>query len=398
MNDANAGPSPAKGATGHQPARVIVVSEYAAAAQNSTGYFWSKVIEQLKGDGLEVCLHAYTKELSPRARASVPLRMLTKMQIALRLSWLVFRSLRRHDVVVAGTNPEVMLPILVLAKWIRGAKLCVLVHDVFPENRVPAGVLKHGSLAYKVLSAVYRRVYRSFDATIVIGRDMQELVDRKTGRPGSVFIQNWVDAEDVLPADRMSSGLLADLGWQDHVVFQFFGNMGRLQGIPELLDAIDRCRSTNAAFLFGGAGVMRPQVAEAFTGHPRRYLLPLGHTLTRNNVLSSCDVALVCLHREMLGLGVPSKAYFSLAADRPILAFMEPTAEVARLVREHGVGWNCASSNPQEMAALIDRVCESVDVVQRGRCRALIEGPFSKDRALKSFSDRVRALLPDLPP
>lgn len=394
MNDAHAGPSPAKGATGHQPARVIVVSEYAAAAQNSTGYFWSKVIEYLKGDGLEVRLHAYTKEMSPRARANVPLRILTKMLIALRLSWRVFRDLRRHDVVVAGTNPEVMLPILVLAKWVRGARLCVLVHDVFPENLVPAGVLRPGTFPYRVLSALYRKIYRHFDATIVIGRDMQELVDLKTGRPGSVFIHNWVDAEDVVSKDRMHSGLLAELGWQDHVVFQFFGNMGRLQGFPELLDAIDRCRSTNAAFLFGGAGVMSPQVAEACAGHPRRHLLPLDHTLTRDQVLSSCDVALVCLHPEMFGLGVPSKAYFSLAADRPILAFMEPTAEVARLVAEHGVGWTCPSSDPQRMADLIDRVCEAVRDVPRGRCRALIEGPFSKDAALQSFSRQIRALLP----
>lgn len=375
-------------------ARVIVVSEYSAGAQNSTGYFWSKVIEHLEEDGLEVRLHTYTKEMSLRARASVPMRILTKAQVALRLSWLVFRDLRRHDVVVAGTNPEVMLPILVLAKWIRGARLCVLVHDVFPENLVPAGVLKSGSFPYKVLSAVYRKIYRHFDATIVIGRDMQVLVDRKTGRPGSVFIHNWVDADDVVPTNRSSSGLLAELGWQDHVVFQFFGNMGRLQGIPELLDAIGRCRSTNAAFLFGGAGVMRRQVAEACAGHPRRHLMPLDHTLARDQVLSSCDVALVCLHPEMLGLGVPSKAYFSLAADRPVLAFMEPTAEVARLVTEHGVGWACPSSDPQRMADLIDQVCDTVRAVPPGRCRALIEGPFSKDAALQNFSGQIRALLP----
>lgn len=377
---------------GSPSGRVIVASEYANCAQNSTGYFWAKAIQRLREDGMVVHTCTYTKEMSPRVRASVPMRALAKVQVAMRLAWLVLKEVRRGDVIFAGTNPEILLPLLAVIKTIRQAKLCVLVHDVFPENLVPAGVISPTSIVYKILSFLYRLVYQAFDATIVIGRDMQESVDRKAGRPGSVFIHNWVDAGEVAPADRLSSGLLTDLGWETCIVFQFFGNMGRLQGIPGLLDALGRCRSPRVAFLFAGEGVMRAQVADFCADHPRRYLLPVDSDLTRDEVLASCDVALVTLHRGMTGLGVPSKAYFSLAADRPLFALMEPEAEIARVVKEYGAGWTCSPADPQKVAALIDAVCEDLPVPS-GRCRALIEGPLSKDAALAGLTRRIEELL-----
>lgn len=374
-------------------AKVVVVSEYTERAQNSTGYFWQQATEHLRAAGISVHLASYTREMTPRVRSSVLLRICLKLFISLRLAMKVARAARRGDVVFSGTNPEILLPMLVLLKPVLGFKLCVLVHDVFPENLLAAGLLKPTEKTYLILVAFYRWIYRRFDAIVVIGRDMQKLIDGKVGTRRSTFVHNWVDQDDVSPRDRLSSGLISSLGWRNHIVFQFYGNMGRLQGLDGLLRGLERVSATNSAFLFIGAGVMQPDIEKFCENHPRSYYLKSQASFDRSAILSSCDVAIVCLQPGMFGLGVPSKGYFSLAADRPLLAIVDEGSEVALMVQDHQVGWVCAPNDPDRIAATIDEICTNPIAVPSGRCRRLMETEFSANTALDQLVNKISAML-----
>lgn len=374
-------------------AKVVAVSEYTERAQNSTGYFWHQAIEYLRAAGVPIHLASYTRQMTPRVRSSVLLRMFLKLFISLRLLLKVIASAQRGDVVFSGTNPEILLPMLVLLKPLLGFRLCVLVHDVFPENLVPAGVLKPSDMSYRVLAALYRHIYRRFDATIVIGRDMQQLVNAKASNRRSTIVHNWVDQDDVQPMDRMASGVIEKLGWQDHVVFQFYGNMGRLQGMDALLQGLERVQASNAAFLFIGSGVMQPDVEQFCAAHPRGHYLRSQAAFDRSALLATCDVALVCLQPGMFGLGVPSKAYFSLAADRPLVAIMDDGSEIALIVREYGLGWTCAADDPDGIAAAIDAICAKPIDIPPGRCRNLMEKELAATTALEKLTRNIRAML-----
>lgn len=389
----NALPSSTPARAPSRTGKVVIVGEYVRAEENSTGYFWERAIDFLRGRGMAVEVVSYTRPMSARVRSSVLLRALLKAEISLRLAWGVMRKARRGDVVFSGTNPEILLPMLALLCRLRGMRFCVLVHDVFPENLAAAEVLKEGSLAMRLLGAIFRRVYASFDKAIVIGRDMKILVDEKAGREIGHMVHNWVDSEDVEPSDRLASGLIEELGWSDKVVFQFFGNMGRVQGIDVILEAIDLITANNAAFLFAGSGVMRPEVEVACEGRTERHVLPLDHGYSRSEVLTSCDVALVCLDARMLGLGVPSKAYFSLAADRPILAIMDPRGEIAQLVVEEAVGWHVPAGDPTALASAIDRLCSENRLVVPQRCLTLSRTKLSAQSALEQVHSELAVLL-----
>ena len=374
--------------------KVIIASEYVRAEDNSTGYFWERAIGFLHSSGLDVEVVNYTRIMSTRVRANSLLRLGLKIDVTLRLAIGVIKTVRSGDVVFCGTNPETLLPILGLVCKARGARLCVLVHDVFPENLVAAGVLSEGNLILRSLSAIYRRVYASFDRAIVIGRDMRELVDGKAGRSLAHTVHNWVNSDDVKPLDRLASGLIEKIGWKNRVVFQFFGNMGRLQDIDTLLEAMNLSTADNAAFLFAGSGIMRSAVEKSCSGRIDRHALPVDHGYSQSEVLSSCDIAIVCLDARMLGLGVPSKAYFSLAAGRPILAVMNEDAEVARLVTEESVGWHVPAGDPVALATMIDRIAADGRPSLSERCVKLSKTRLSAENALKEVRQELRKLLP----
>jgi glycosyltransferase involved in cell wall biosynthesis len=93
----------------------------------------------------------------------------------------------------------------------------------------------------------------------------------------------------------------------------------------------------------------------------------------------------------MLGLGVPSKAYFSMAADRPILAIMEEQAEVAGMVKEHHIGWVCQANDPIALAALIDQICQDklYELIQSPR--QVLQDHYHQDKLLQDFAEVVES-------
>lgn len=374
-------------------AKIVAVSEYTDREQNSTGYFWHQAINHLRDAGIPVHTASYTRKMAPRVRSSVLLRVCLKLYISLRLIMSVARSARSGDVVFSGSNPEILLPMLVLLKPLLRFKLCVLVHDVFPDNLLPAGLLQSKQKSYLILLSFFGWVYRRFDSIVVIGRDMKKLVDSKVGNERSIFIPNWVDHKEIVPCDRYCSEILNSLGWQNHIVFQFYGNMGRLQGLEGLLRGLEKVRKENSAFLFVGNGIMQPEIERFCARNSRRYFLRPQGNFDRNAILGSCDVSIVCLKAGMLGLGVPSKGYFSLAADRPLLAIVDEGSELALMIRDHRVGWVCAPNDPDQIAATIDEICSKPIEIASGHCRRLMETEFSSDAALDKLTNLILAML-----
>lgn len=378
----------------HRMSKIWVVSEYTSSIQNSTGYFWEKAIQQLKVDGLQVDVLTLKEEVKNSTKKSIIKRVGGKLMAAVKLAWVTGRKARKGDIVFSGTNPETLFFALSLLRRLIGFRWYVLVHDVFPENLIPAGVLKKESTSFRVLKATFDWVYAQPDRLFVIGRDMKELVDKKTKKPArNFFIHNWVDANQIFPIAKRDSKMIKSLGWEGKIVFQFFGNMGRVQGIPNILQAIDRVSSEKAAFLFIGAGAYVDLVSAYQKSNPEKPFHYFGELPQdqKNEGLAACDVALISLEPGMYGLGVPSKAYFSMAADRPILAVMDARSEISLAVEENDIGWSCEADNPEKIARTIDHICNMDLSRYEGRSKNVLQEKYSESVALATLSGLIQA-------
>lgn len=392
--------------------KVFVVSEYVYPEQNSTGYFWAKLIKKASQCFAEVTvIHSGdTKKNADDGRAVEYLgigsvkynknNLLSRIGGQLRQCFLfskkIVQSVSKGDVVLTGTNPAIMLFMLpVLKRFIR-FKWCLLVHDVFPENLVPAGVLQKKSYFYRFLNKIFNLIYSQADHLVVIGRDMEDLMAKKIGDTEKItVVRNWVSDKDVYPIPRVESEIIIRLGWQKRLVFQFFGNIGRVQDVENILAAIRMVKSPSAAFVFIGDGAAAASVREFVDSYEGSNVSFLGSIdqAKKNDGLAACDVAMITLKEGMLGLGVPSKAYFSMAADKPLLAVMESGAEVARMVEETGIGWVCKPSDPKALALMIDDICAQGINSMYGRSRKALQERYSEEAALEQFSLCIGSLL-----
>lgn len=394
--------------------KIIIVSEFILPEQNSTGYFWYKIIQKIAQsaitDNLSVVAPVDSQLSSNHFEKNVVLNLfnspnynksslISRIWGQIKQTYLFYKNTKGNldadTKVVSGTNPLFLMVLMAILKIFKPFKWYLLVHDVFPQNLVPAGILKKNSIIFKFLNSIFNIVYMQADHIIVIGRDMEKVLREKKYKKEITVIPNWVDFGEIELLDKSDSPFIKKLNWENDIVFQFFGNIGRVQGIDHLLQAIHLVKNPQAKFLFIGGGSAVDLVNNYINSNQNvnnniAYIGELSSS-QRSLGLSSCDVAIVTLAEGMFGLGVPSKAYFSMGANRPILAIMDDDAEVACMVKEHQIGWVESSNQPQQLALLIDEICENKLLTNLVSSRTTLEKYYHQDILLEKFIRILRA-------
>ncbi len=391
---------------------IFVLTEYINKAENSTGYYWSGIIQSLakkfgklsvicpkqdhqnfSGKGSIDCLYV---ERSNFSNGHLLTRILNQLMQSVRFAFSLMRRVKKNDVVICGTNPTLFVLLMPFLKRYKNFTWVLIVYDLFPDNLVPAKILASDGATFFILKIYCNWVYKFADRIIVIGRDMQFLVNKKTyPHVRTKLITNWANPNEVSVIAKKDALFIKDLGWQDKVVFQFFGNIGRVQGVDNVLSAISHVRDPRAAFLFIGDGAMVSELKDFIVNNPTIPIAYFGPTSIdeRNYALAACDVAIVTLASGMYGLGVPSKSYFSLAADKPLLVIADLESEISNVVKEDDVGWTCKPNNPLELASIIESICSMDLSLYKGIPRRVLIEKYSDSIALEKYNAVVDELL-----
>ncbi|MCT9980713.1 glycosyltransferase family 4 protein [Acinetobacter sp. I-MWF] len=383
--------------------KTYLVTEYYHSNQNTTGYLFHKLYIHLKKVyGSELCLiikedknndvidpeSIIVKDLNLNKKSLIQ-RLFFELIISFRFFIKVLKNVKKQDLVFTGTTPIFLLIVIYFAKKMIGFKWVLLVHDVFPENLVSAKVLKKENFLYKILKKVFDVFYATPEKLIVIGQDMKDLVDTKTNQSNSVVIQNWIDENDIEVEEKSSNEILKKLNWENESpVFQFFGNIGRVQGVDNIIEAIKLIEpSKRPKFLFMGDGAYVEQLNHAIEtlNDPNiQYIGPVKQN-AKSKGLNAGDIAIVTLADGMLGLGVPSKAYFSMAADKPLLAIMDEYSEVACMIKAHQIGWIVPPENPMLLAKAILEIIENTSKDNIQSSREVLINNYSEPVAMKKI-------------
>ena len=264
-------------------------------------------------------------------------KMLSFLLMSHRLLKLAKMYIKKDDKVLMVTNPAPLVVLMSRLKKVIGFELNILVHDIFPENTIPAGIKLP---AYGLLKRLFDKAYSRADKLVVLGRDMEKVMRGKVTRFHSeqeiTVIENWADIENIIPKTFPKG----------RIILQYAGNIGRVQGLGKVIEQLPN----NMELHLYGTGAME----ESLKGmkHPGVFFHGPYFRSQQNEVLSACDIAIVTLQEGMYGLGVPSKTYNILASGRPIMFFGPEGSEIDLLVREKGVGY-CGwpkTWNKQELA------------------------------------------------
>ncbi|MGH7934163.1 MAG: glycosyltransferase family 4 protein [Candidatus Binataceae bacterium] len=296
--------------------------------------------------------------------------------------------LKPPEVVIAETDPPLLGALGAILKRRWGCRLIYNVRDLYPDIAQATGGVKN-SLLLRILERGNRMAYESADRVIVLGEDMAGRVIAKGVAPERVtIVPDWVDCQRIRPLE--SNPFRTEFG--DRFVVMYSGNLGLSQQLDMVLDAADRLRDDKRIiFVLIGAGARRDWLVERARklGLPNVMFLPYRPKEKLAESLSAADLHLIPLSAGTAGCLVPSKIYGILAAGRPFVAIMEEFAEVARIARDHAVGFVSPPGDAEAMVRIVRAaVSAPAELKMMGkRARRLAEAKFDRAIVTRRFGE-----------
>ena len=127
------------------------------------------------------------------AKAALVRRALAELLFTLPMFIALLMKLRRGDVALTVPAPFMLPYAFAAAAKLKGAKSVLIMHDLYPDVLIMAGLLKPQSMLAKAMRALNALMFRALDAVVIIGRDTEKLLLRYGGmtRDKIRFIPNW---------------------------------------------------------------------------------------------------------------------------------------------------------------------------------------------------------------
>jgi len=392
-----------------KPPKVVVVSQHYPPDPSTTAAIMAAIGERAAREA-EVLVLSGTAGSAAKAAAGKPAvvevknwmpgkaallkRALAELLFTIRMFAALLVKLRRGDVALTVPAPFMLPYAFAAAAKLKGARSVLIMHDLYPDVLIMAGLLKPQSIVAKAMRALNAPMFRALDAVVIIGRDTEKLLLRYGGMTSDKirFIPNWATLERGVRAVDPDNPYRRPLSAR--FVVGLSGNLGFTHDPVIVFEAARLLReSRDIHFLLSGWGIgfdqLRAMQAEARL--PNVTLVDRVEDDQLETFLSAADVWIIPYRRNVAGVSVPSRFYNLLAIGRPVILVSEADAEAALTVTEHDVGWVVEPGSADELAKTISRAAGAEDP-QRAERAAEIAGRFDFEVAMTGYCSLIREL------
>src|SRR3984893_11902234 len=389
-----------------KPGKIVVASQHYPPDQSTTAAIMSAISRHLALDAPVLVLSGMARSASVKSdhgnqpdvievknwmpgKAALIKRAMAELLFMVRLFLALLKRLQRGDVAVTVTAPFMLPYAVVAAARLKRARSVLIMHDLYPDVLVMAGLLKPASVVTKAIRGMNVLMFRGLDAVITIGRDTEQLLLRYPGvtRDKLRFIPNWAT---LAPAVRP---MASDNPYRRPHAARFMvglsGNLGFTHDPVIVLEAARLLRDDpDIHFLLSGWGIGFERLKEMQSQAGLANVSLVGRVADENLAafLSAAAVSLISYRKNVAEISVPSRFYNLLAVGRPVLIVSEPDAEAALTVTEHDVGWVVTPGDAEQLARTI-RLAASSEDPARGERAATIARRFNFAGAMASYSE-----------
>ena len=393
-----------------QSGKVVVVSQHYPPDHSTTAAIMAAIANRVADDAEVLVLSGTAGSASPAlagqveveeirnwmpAKAALIKRAAAEILFTIRIFAALLAKLRRGDVVLTVPAPFMLPYALAAAARLKRARSVLIMHDLYPEVLIAAGLLKPGSMLAKVMRGLNALMFRALDAVVIIGRDTEKLLLRYGGMtPDKIrFIPNWATlvpgVRPIRPDNPFRRSLAA------RFVVGLSGNLGFTHDPVVVFEAARLLRDDpDIHFLLSGWGIGFEQL-QAMQSDAKLANVTLVERVEDGDLdafLASANIWLIPYRSNVAGVSVPSRFYNLLAVGRPVILVSEPEAEAALTVTENNLGWVVTPGMPDRLANAIRTAAASNDPSMAENSVAAA-GNFSAERALASYAMLVQELL-----
>lgn len=279
-----------------------------------------------------------------------------RQELTYAMSQLIVTPFLGSPDVLVSVSPcfPALMPALMNVR-LRSVPWVIWLQDILPDGAVATGIAAD-SAVIRASRSLERRAYARADRIAVISRAFEQNLVAKGVPPAKLeLIHNPATRAPSHRPERRFDGKLRVLA---------MGNIGFSQGLAQVVDAIESAPELNmkrVKLVITGTGVAEREVRSRIRDN-RVELLGLVDDSTLEDELMKADIALVSQRHEGVEFNLPSKLMTFMGYGLPILAFVDPAAEVAQIVSEAKAGWVVDNAEPdglgRQLASLTSQACE----------------------------------------
>lgn len=305
-------------------------------------------------------------------------------------------SLRNYRCALVYSNPPVLPWIVSWAKKLFGCRLVFVSYDLYPELALQIGAMKPRGAVDRLMKHINRVVYPRLDRVVALSSEMKAFLEanRDVSPEKIAVIPNWYPDAGTPGRDKSGNRFAQELG--DKFVVSYFGNMGTIQDMQTILDAIRALKEEkDIFFLFAGHGnkleALKEAIAKERLSNAR--VLDYLHGKDYQDALDISGAALISLEQGTTGLCVPSKTYSYMMEGIPLLAIMDECDIVSDI--RAGAGMALQNGQSEALAQKIRFLRDHPEAVEamRSCCRQLYLEKYTPEICLAKYQALFRELL-----
>lgn len=263
----------------------------------------------------------------------------------------------QFDLVLYPTPPITFYQCVKYIKKRDGAKSYLMLKDIFPQNAVDIGILsKHGikGLIYNYFRNKEKKLYSISDRIGCMSQANVDYIIKHNPylNPDKIEIcPNAIEPRDLRLSEPERMAMRDKYGIpKDKIIFVYGGNLGKPQGIPFIIECIDKAQSIDGAFfLIVGSGTEYHKLEE-YVEEKNPKNLKLMKAIPKEDYdrfVASCDVGLIFLDHRFTIPNFPSRLLSYMQAGLPVLAATDPNTDVGKVIVDGGFGWWCESNDAE---------------------------------------------------
>lgn len=268
---------------------------------------------------------------------------------------------RDYDVIMIATSPPVLAGWSArIASKICGARLLYHCMDIHPEIGRLSGEFSN-KWVFNFLQRQDLKTCQFASRVIVLSEDMKKAILSRNNSEGCQI--------DVLPnfsLDQSDASVpaIVDEYRKSPGVFRlvFAGNIGRFQGLPQLIDTFSKIGPESPVELvLLGDGKQKAGLIEQVErlGISNVRFIPHQPMEIANAVIQSSDLGVVTLNPEVYRYAYPTKMIAYLSVGCPILSMVELDSELAKFVEDRKIGHAIGPQDSEALTRLIDRLAQN---------------------------------------
>ncbi|WP_040486412.1 glycosyltransferase family 4 protein [Listeria grayi] len=268
-------------------------------------------------------------------------------------------AMLKYDHIVVYSNPPILPFVPDLIHRLCKRDYSFVVYDIAPDNAIKIGATKPGSMIDRLMKYINKHVYKNAENVIVLGTEMKNylLTNHISHTPENIhIIPNWY--EDNFQSPIIHNEKFKTIRENYQKILLYSGNMGKLQDMDTILDFLESAKENPDLFtIFCGHGDKQAKVktfiAENNISNAIVYDFLTGTDYS--DVLIMADCCIVSLVKEGVGLGVPSKIYGYLAAEKPLIAIMDQDTDIVRQITDYQAGIHLHNGEAAQMKAFVEQ-------------------------------------------